>query len=140
MSEHQFFEELADRYYRLPEPQQDRLNELLWQLMPFDWTGRTVVDLDAVGDPNIWMEDHLGEPICIFLLEDMTSRAGLLAQDYRAEITEQGYANPSEFCDGADWLDDLAMYQAEFRGFILAWRARGMPLIMRNLDPPTTKS
>lgn len=124
---------LLERYWALSERNRDAIDQALWKLMPFDWPGRDVVDLDAVGDPSAWMEDHLPERPAQTLFDAEGNASGILAEEYTAEVISQGYQLPSEF-DRSDQLADLAAIQSDFRRFLTSWRERAVPVFRQHIE------
>ena len=125
--------ELLAAYWALPEDVRDKLDDELWSNMPLHWPEQGVVDLDNLGDGRAWMQNNLGETPGQSLLDDEGNLSGVLAEEYLEEVKSQGYLLPSDFDDEGkmETLDDLAMVQADFRGFLATWRERAVPLIRK---------
>ncbi len=106
------------------------IEEVFWGSWPADWPGRQVVELDNLGDPGAWLEGGPGEPwLRVLFTEAHDERwAASLAESYGEKCVELAMPLPSEFAEepvyGEVTDDDLAVFRADFVGFLKAWRER----------------
>jgi hypothetical protein len=118
----------------LEDAEWEEIEDRLLQDWPADWPGRSVVDLDNLGDPGAWLRDGVGESWYRVLFADQDDErwATELAEFYAENLVASGYPMPSEFGDhpvyGVATEDDRAWFQTEFMGFLSAWRERVLKL------------
>ena len=132
-----------DPLYRHSTPQQIReeleeeeLDERLFRAWPYRWRGDDVVNLECVGDPGAWLDEHLhGEVFdTLFGVPLENGRlAEYLAEDYLIEIRKQGYPVPSDFGDSPvyhGWTEkDEAEVRDSFVSFFQEWREQILAIL-----------
>jgi hypothetical protein len=91
---------------------------------PMDWPERQSVDLDNVGDPGAWLDEHIQSPAEVF--SDDGGDADLaeqLSDDYIDTLRRQGFLLPSDLRKkGSDEAQQTVI--EEFEGFLREWRRR----------------
>ena len=89
---------------------------------PGHWPGRTVVDLDNLGDPGFWIEQQIPD-IAEALFGDPgedDDLADQLADDYMVAASDLQFPLPSDFEGTA--TETHEMVKADFVAFIREWR------------------
>ncbi|WP_417731175.1 hypothetical protein [Rosistilla oblonga] len=89
---------------------------------PSNWPGRQVLDLDNLGDPGIWIEEHIpfAEEVLLHGTDNDFINAEALADAYIAAACGTYIPLPSEF--GASDEETRTMLIEEFIDFICEWR------------------
>ncbi len=102
----------------------DSEREKALQCWPGGWPGRQVVDLDDVGDPDIWLEERIDnlEEALGGNVEAVSEAAAFLAEDYLATAAEMSFPVPSDFDCSEE--EELQMVTADFCGFLREWHRR----------------
>jgi hypothetical protein len=91
---------------------------------PATWPGNTVVDLDNLGDPGFWIEEHIPNPADV-LFGDPDSDddvANELSYAYIEAASELTFPLPSDF--DATEEETFEIVKNDFLGFIREWRKR----------------
>lgn len=101
-------------------------DDSLLYLWPGGWPDRKVVDLDDLGDPVAWIDEHI--PFVAEMLFDDPSgdlrMAESLADDYINAMVDRGVPLPSDF-DATEEETRTAVIE-DFVGFIREWRRRAL--------------
>jgi hypothetical protein len=91
---------------------------------PASWPGNTIVDLDNLGDPGFWIEEHIPDPAEVLFGdpgpdEDVASE---LACSYIRAAAELSFPLPSDLDATSEETEQ--MVKDDFLGFVREWRRR----------------
>lgn len=124
------------------EIENEDLDERLLLAWPGNWPGRSIVELDNLGDPGAWLSEVFGEPILEVLFDCNGAddrQAKYMAQDYLQQIRAQGFPLPSDFDEDPTYdswtADDERQVQLEFVGFLQRWRQRVLTALEQQTPP-----
>lgn len=97
----------------------DHRNVPIW---PASWPGMAVVDLDNLGDPGFWIEEHIPDPAEILFRDPSADEdvASELAYNYIKSASELSFPLPSDFDATPEEMEQ--MVKDDFLGFIREWR------------------
>lgn len=130
----------ADRREGGVKGEPEDVADLVMSSWPADWPGRQLVDLDNVGDPGDWLENHVVDPCIEVLIEgDISSDeplAASLVEDYLAALEANSIEMPWIFCDTPDDAEVISdcreAIRLEFISLLQTWRAN----VRRKLGQP----
>ncbi len=91
---------------------------------PASWPGNTIVDLDNLGDPGFWIEQHIPDPAHILFGDQQSDEdlADELADAYIRAASDLSFPLLSNF--DATGEETFKMVKEDFLGFIREWRKR----------------